>query len=270
MRIRFAPVLGLLLAVSSAALAGAPKAAAAPEKAFDPYQGPAPLVVLLMYDFVADGYSLDFILYEDRTAIFRSRQFEWGGYATLRLDPPQFDALLARVRKPCAEACWKHRVVMNNAADDAPESHLLVRLGGCTDARERNTCQPASGASEAETRIALKTLIESLLQFTPAGARPWKPEYIAVELHPWPQAPGVTGPWPAKWPSLKSRYATPTGDGGYRVYLPGSQRGVLDALREKSEGGVPVVTAEGMKWRLWVRQVFPSQPVWMRAFGLTP
>lgn len=71
-------------------------------------------------------------------------------------------------------------------------------------------------------------------------------------------------PWPRHWPGLGSNRSFKRGD-SYSIFLDGS---VLPELGEFLGGGP--VEANGKKWAVSYRYVFPSAPVWSKHFQYRP
>lgn len=110
---------------------------------------------------------------------------------------------------------------------------------------------------------SVAALHKHLVGRTCEGA-PWIPEHVEVMLSPYEYAPEKSIRWPAEWPGLDSREAAQRGD-SYSIYLPGSRLKELRAFLQtrNAKGAVDV---GGKKWMASYRHVFPSEPVWSKAF----
>ena len=95
--------------------------------------------------------------------------------------------------------------------------------------------------------------------------RLWKPAYVEAMIWPLDDAPDGLIQWPKTWPDLNSDRAVQR-KSGYSIFLDGSMRDELkDFLAgEKEKGAVEI---DGRKWTVASRPVFPSEPVWRKAFS---
>jgi len=96
------------------------------------------------------------------------------------------------------------------------------------------------------------------------GGTTWTPTAIEVMLWPYEYAPDESIAWPRDWPGLTSPDAVRRGD-SYSIYLAGTK---LDDLRQLLRARKPkgALALGGKKWAVSYRYVFPSEPVWSRAF----
>ncbi len=104
------------------------------------------------------------------------------------------------------------------------------------------------------------------LQF--AEARPWHSSYIETMIWPNDTSTEPAIVWPKDWPGLASDRALPRGD-GYSIFLDGNRLGALKKFlaTQKSKSAVEI---DGRKWSLTWTPVFPSEPVWRKAFYQDP
>jgi hypothetical protein len=237
--------------------AGGTAFAERPTEAFDPYKGPAPVLVLEEH-WPMESVDLPlFILYEDRTVIFAEPGAQDAyTFQTRRLDQRSVDKIIAKARELCA--CTRLVQSTSSGGDDAHTFRVFVQLENAVGASQG----PAT--AEGLTSDGLMHLFIALLKFVPDKGKRWEPAYIRLLLRPGQNRHRKPAPWPANWPSLKSRYAQPHGDGGYVVYLPGDQLGTLRKL-QWSAGGPEAVRVDGEPYRFKHSYVFPNNPIWRTA-----
>jgi hypothetical protein len=77
-------------------------------------------------------------------------------------------------------------------------------------------------------------------------------------------APDVSIHWPKDWPGIDSPSTLKRRD-AYSIFLPGAEIPRLrDFLKTQKEKGA--VEIGGKKWAVSVRNAFPSEPTWSKAF----
>jgi len=92
----------------------------------------------------------------------------------------------------------------------------------------------------------------------------WIPKYVEVMVWPYDYAPERSIIWPKDWPGLDSERSKKRGD-SYSIFLDGPMLPKLQKfLSAKKERGA--VEIGGKKWAISYRGIFPSEPIWMKAF----
>jgi hypothetical protein len=83
-------------------------------------------------------------------------------------------------------------------------------------------------------------------------------------IWPYEYAPDVSITWPKNWPGLDSKRAIKRGD-SYSIFLDGIMFPELQKfLKTRKEKGA--VKIGDKKWAVSFRYVFPSEPMWRKAF----
>jgi hypothetical protein len=98
-----------------------------------------------------------------------------------------------------------------------------------------------------------------------ADAQKWEPNYTEVMIWPYEYAAGEPLHWPKDWPNLDSPNTLKRGDDAYSIFLPGTETNKLRDFRTKLKEK-QAVEIGGKKWSVSCRPVFPSEPVWRKAF----
>jgi len=111
----------------------------------------------------------------------------------------------------------------------------------------------------------LRELYHYLLTVEFTESRPWRPAYVEAMIWPFDGAPDKVLPWPKNWPDLNSDRASKR-KSGYSIFLDGSMRDNLKDLLsfEKDKDAVEI---SGKPWTVASRPVFPSEPIWRKAFS---
>ena len=257
--------LGLLLAASGAAEPGA----------FSPHAGPRPVLVWIQTDPWAMVIGADtpmVSLYEDGALICVAR----GGdnstvYLQKRLSVQDRDEMVRTIRTLGTFSGLKARYDVVSGVTDMPSTRFYLDLGGgpsiATEIHGlalKDTPMTKVTHRKVDQLPASLAALHKYLAAIPCEGAPWIPEYIEVMLWPYEYAPDDSIHWPSDWPSLDSPRAMRRGD-SYSIYIPGPSVDRLRAfLKTRKERGA--VEVGGKKWAASYRYVFPSEPVWMKAF----
>lgn len=261
-----------------AALVAAVRGSAEPP-AFDPYAGPKPVLVWIQTDPWAMVLGADtprLTLYDDGTMICIAK--DSSGFPThlrSKLSPHDLDQELQKIQALGTLSGLKRRYDIASGVTDLPTARFYLDLGGgppvATEVyglMARDTALPGFTTTPG-MRVteglpdSLAALHQHLANATCEGA-PWIPEYVEIMLWPYEYAPQKSIRWPVEWPGLDSPEAKQRGD-SYSIYLPGSTLKELRAfLQTRNEKGA--VEVGGKKWAASYRHVFPSEPVWSKAF----
>jgi len=113
--------------------------------------------------------------------------------------------------------------------------------------------------------VELRQLYHYLLTVDFNPTRPWHPIYVEAMIWPFEGDPDKLLRWPKDWPDLDSDRAIKR-KSGYSIFLDGSKR---DDLKQflAGEKEKDAVLIDGRKWTASSRSVFPSEPVWRKAFS---
>lgn len=268
-----------LLWIVTALVVAAPRGAAEPRR-FDPYAGPRPLLVWIQTDPWAMVLGADTpraALYEDGTLICVAN--DGSGLPRHRfskLSHDDLDRAVQRIQSFGTFSGLKRQYDIAFGVTDLPTARFYLDLGGgppvVTEVyglMARGTALPAwSTTDERRAPESLPASLAGLQRYLVGGTCeegvPWIPEHVEIMLWPYEYAPQKSIQWPADWPGLDSPEATQRGD-SYSIYLTGSK---LDELRSflKTRNEKGAVEVGGKKWAASYRYVFPSEPVWSKAF----
>ena len=95
-------------------------------------------------------------------------------------------------------------------------------------------------------------------------SKEWSSKYVEVMIWPYEYAPDTSIVWPKDWPALDSDRSRKRGD-SYSIFLDGTVLPELQRfLQTRKEKGA--VEIGGKKWAVSFRPVFPSEPIWKKAF----
>ncbi len=182
-------------------LTGLP-AAAAP---FNPFEGPKPLVVLLVSDpwiWVVGSDTPRFVLYEDGQVIQLVKESDrQATYYWKQLPRPDLLQLLARV-KACGPFPKKADRVVLTEATDMPETSLFVELEGIRYVRSVYGLSWGGEGDVPGRNRAVKIpkevyALEKLLShMTIPGMQKWVPSYVEAMVWPYEYAPEASIHWP--------------------------------------------------------------------------
>ena len=100
------------------------------------------------------------------------------------------------------------------------------------------------------------------LQFS--NDQEWTPKYIEVMATPYEHAPGESILWPKRFPGLDSVRVRTRGE-SFSIFLDYSEKGALASFL-KTQKPLGAVEISGKKFSVATRYVFPSEPVWRKAF----
>lgn len=255
-------------------LQGLPVEADLPPATF--HAGPQPLVAWIQTDPWAMVLGADtpaLALYEDGTLICReARQGATPEYLVSTLTPARLEEIRQHVLGLGSLAALKPRYSLARVTD-MPTARLFLDLGqGAPVTTEvyglvaRDDRAPASSTKPDPDSPPVSVLLlhEYLAGLRCEGGTTWTPAYVEVLLWPYEYAPDESIDWPRHWPGLTSPNAVARGD-AYSIYLPGTSLKELGQLLAslKPKGALKV---DGRKWAVSYRYVFPSEPVWSKAF----
>ncbi len=244
-------------------------------KDIEPFAGPKPIAVMLQENPLATVMGAEtprIAIYENGDVIYSrdGTPQKTGTYFYAELGVPALSAVIDQV-KPVVDL--KELKPMYNLSDDTNQGAVLFYLR--VDNREVVTSvyglHPQDDRDSFRVRTIsklpdqLRQLYHYLLTVDFTETRLWKPTYVEAMLFPFDDASDGLIQWPKAWPDLKSDRAVQR-KSGYSIFLDGSMRDELkDFLAgEKEKGAVEI---DGKKWTVASRPVFPSEPIWRKAFS---
>jgi hypothetical protein len=244
----------------------------------DPYKGPEPVAVLIQTDpwlMVIGSDTPMAAIYGDGDVVYLERKNGNPSYFHKRLLPKELEKTQATLAGFGDYSKIKSHYNIAPNVTDQPETRIYLNLNGhrfvtrVYGLRVSNTPLPGytvlPGQQEADTLPeTLRRLHQYLTSLQFDDATPWQPEHVEVMIWEYEYAPDESIHWPKEWPGLESPSTIRRGD-SYSIFLPGRE---LPRLREllktrKEKGAVEI---GGKKWAVSYRYVFPSEPIWMRAF----
>lgn len=249
---------------------------------FDPYRGPAPVAVLIETNpwlMVIGSDTPMVVIYGDGSVVYLQRSPHGSGsYLQKKLTPSELETAK---QKLAGFGDYSHVRSSYNLAPnmtDLPETRIYLQFNG------QALTTRVYGLTVADTELpgvkvlrggkngdSLPEPVRNLHRYLTTlhfeDATPWEPEYIEVMVWPYEYAPDKSIHWPKDWPGLESSNAIKRGD-AYSIFLPSLElrrlRAFLNTRREKG-----AVEIGGKKWAVDFRYVFPSEPVWAKAFMKT-
>lgn len=254
----------------------APCAAHSPATRFDPYAGPRPLAVFIETEpqlLVAGSDMPRVAVYENGDIVFARISAGGMSYRRAQLDRRRLAELRSRLHAVTELKGLSARYDLQPGATGLPETRFYLRDAGRETAVAvhgwRDPPAPAAKTKEAVVRVppALAKLRDWFRGVDIPDAQAWNPKYVEVMLWPNPEASDESIVWPPEWPSLRSTRAMTRGQ-MVSIYLDGS---ALPALRDFLATQRPkgAVLIGGRKMAVDFRYVFPSEPIWRKAFNAT-
>jgi hypothetical protein len=245
---------------------------------FSPFDGPKPIAVLIQTDPWAMVIGADTpraAVYEDGTVIFLKKSNRSASYRQRNLSATELSDFKKRLIPTLDLKDVRHFYSLQPHITDQPEAMFYIHDGERELATKvygltaTGTKLPAYAVLSGERRpdAVPKELLELhkfLCGIEYSDSKEWTPRYVEVMIWPYEYAPDASITWPKEWPGLDSKRSFKEGD-SYSIFLDGSS---LSELRKflrtwKEKGAVEI---GGKKWAASFRAVFPSEPVWRKAF----
>lgn len=246
---------------------------------FNPFHGPKPIAVLIQTNpwLMCIGSDTPMIaIYEDGQVIYlEARDDGRRHYVCKHLTQKELQAVKDTLASFGSYADCRSSYNIAKNVSDQPETNIFLNLDSTTFVTKvyglmiKGTKLPGytvfSGGDEPDQLPETVSRIHKyLIRLEFNDSQQWVPEYIEVMIWPYEYAPDESIHWPDDWPGLDSPFTLGRND-AYSIYLPGDQ---LDRLRDflktrKEKGAVEI---GGKKWAVAARRVFPSEPIWRRAF----
>ncbi len=245
---------------------------------FNPYEGPEPVAVLIEtnpWAPVAGADTPRVVVYENGQLIYR--KYDKNGayvFLTKNLNNDQLADIREKLQSFGDYKDIDPYYVLTQNIMDLPESKIYLSLEerefvtgvyGLVGSKEVQESRVA-GENNRETPTIpdeIRSVNDYLKSLTFQDAVPWQPAHVEVMLWGYENAPDDSIQWPDRWPGLDSPYTVKRGD-AYSIFLPGTELTAIKAfLQTRKERGA--VEIDGKKWAVWVRETFPSEPVWKEA-----
>jgi hypothetical protein len=245
----------------------------------DPFKGPEPIAVLIQTDpwLMVIGSDTPLVaIYDDGQVVYLKRKKDKPpSLLHVQLSPGALKEIKDKLSTFGDYSKLNRYYDLARNSFDLPETKIFLSLGGKkfattvygltvsgTSLRAYSTFAGKQKPDELPKMI--KDLHEYMTSLDFTDAKPWEPPYVEVMVWGYDYAPDESIHWPKEWPGLASPSTLKRGD-SYSIFLPGKELTKLrDFLKTGKEKGA--VEIGGKKWAVSVRYVFPSEPVWLRAF----
>lgn len=245
---------------------------------FHPFAGSKPIAVLIQTNPWAMLMGADLprvAVYEDRTVIFLRESMDQERYYCRKLSDAEFVAFKKRLKPVMDLKKCKHFYSLCPDITDQPDTKFYLKDG------EHELATRIYGLKVSGTELPGYTVLPSghnpdrvpdellelhkyLTSIDYPGSKAWTPRYVEVVIWPYEYAPEPSIVWPKAWPSLDSGRSIRHADQS-SIFLDGSVLPALEAfLQTRKEKGA--VEIGGKKWTAYPREVFPSEPIWRKAF----
>ena len=247
--------------------------ASAAAEDFNPFKGPAPLLLLMTDDpwaMVIGSDTPRLVAYEDGTVIYTREQDKVSGIWVAQLPAERLSQLLDIARPLLKLPGLKREYDLAPGVTDLPTTTLFISDKGVTkvvgvyglSARGRAFRENRDGENPPPEDF-MKTY-KALCEYVAPDAKPWVPPFVEVMLWGYAYAPEKSIVWPSKWPKLDSPRTRKRGN-SYSVFLDGTElQSLKDFVASRNEKGA--VEVEGKKFAIAYRFTYPSESVWMKAF----
>jgi hypothetical protein len=242
-------------------------------KAFLPFDGPRPIAVLLETNpwlMVVGSDTPSFVLYEDGQVIYRKISAKKEArYLWKLLTAAELQRLKARLASFGPYSKGNNRIDIAEVSDQPEtklylnfeETRLVASIYGINFVNETRD----EGRSKTPLPAELRKLYVFLSSLEFKDATEWTPKYIEAIAWNYDHAVDASVSWPKQWPGLNSPM-TIKNSSTYSIFIPAAElKNVSTFLRIRKEKGA--VEIDGKKFAVSVRRVFPSEPVWRKAFS---
>jgi hypothetical protein len=245
---------------------------------FDPFEGPKPIAVFIQTDpwaMVIDSDTPNVAAYEDGSVIFWKKSGSNGNYRQKQLSVAEFSELKQQLAPVANLKDLKPFYSLRPFVTDQPEARFYIHeqerqvVTAVYGLRDVDTSSPAQNRVRDQSKPdvvpgELLKLHKFLCSIDYPNSDKWRPQFVEVMIWPYEYAPDVSITWPKNWPGLDSKRAIKRGD-SYSIFLDGIMFPELQKfLKTRKEKGA--VKIGDKKWAVSFRYVFPSEPMWRKAF----
>jgi hypothetical protein len=242
-------------------------------EAFLPFDGPRPLAVMLETDpwlMVIGSDTPSFVLYEDGQVIYRKISAKKEPrYLWKLLTADELQSLKVKLTSFGPFHKGNNRINIAEVSDqpetklylDFEETKLVASIYGIKFVNVTRD----EGRSKTPLPAELRKLYVFLSSLEFKDAREWTPKYIEAIAWNYDHAVDASVSWPKQWPGLNSPM-TIKKSSTYSIFIQGAElKSVSTFLGTRKEKGA--IEIDGKKFAVSVRRVFPSEPVWRKAFS---
>jgi len=242
-------------------------------KDFEPFEGFKPVAVLVQEytgAAVMGAETPRVAIYENGGVIYfrGDSAHNQGAYFYAELGFPALSTVISQLKTVTDLKGLKSSYSVTNGTDQgralfylrADNAEVVTSVYGLRP-QDKDTKELPAGRIPNELRQLYHYLVTA--DFT--ESRPWRPAYVEAMIWPLDDAFDGLIHWPKTWPDLNSDRAIKRKN-GFSIFLDGSMRDDLKNFLagEKEKGAVEI---DGRKWTVASRPVFPSEPVWRKAFS---
>jgi len=255
--------------IAAVVLFGAPASAA-----FNPFEGPKPIAVLIEQNpwLMVIGSDVPRLAVYDNGDVIFLKQTGRDDYEfrIAHLAPAELQSL-ERTWAPLVSAEPKSHYDLIPGVTDQTTTKLYLSSGDRAVAVNAYglDCEDGPRLQEAFAKVrdgpppALFQVQRALCAVDVRQSEKWTPKYVEVMLWDYSHAIEPSIYWPKDWPAFTSERAFKRGD-SWSIFFDAAELPRLDAFlkTEKPKGAVEL---DGKKWSVAYRYTFPSEPVWQKA-----
>lgn len=247
-------------------------------KDFDPFQGPKPLAVFIQsnpWAMVVGSDTPRVAIYDNGDVIFQDPSNDRVNYLQATLDKNELESIREIFRPLFSLNGIEHQYNLRPNVTDQPTTKIYAHIDGrevvtsvygmmCSGTSLPAFTEFPGNSSVVAPPGELIKLHKRLCAFNSTNSKSWVPRYIEVMLWDYSYAPEPSIHWPKEWPALTSTQSFKHGD-MYSVFLDGTLLSNLrDFLSTQNQKGA--IEVSGEKMAASYRFVFPSEPIWRKAF----
>jgi hypothetical protein len=241
-------------------------------KALEPFAGPQPIAVLLQENpsaAVMGAETPRIAIYENGDVIYSRGHGENQIYFYAEIGFAAVRSVIDHLT-PVTDLKLKSRYSVTNAPGQGAALFYL-HANGKTVVTSVYGLRPEDDEGGSKARaldrvpVQLRELYHYLLTVDFTETRPWTSVYVEAMVFPVGDVSGKVLHWPKDWPDLKSDRVINRKD-GFSIFLNGSERDELrNFVAQENKDGAVIIN--GSKWTVESRPVFPSEPIWRKAFS---
>jgi hypothetical protein len=240
---------------------------------FQPFAGPQPVVVMLQenpWASVMGAETPRIAIYENGTVIY-TRSAKQETYFTAEMNFNALSDVMDHV-KPVVDLKGLKPTYSLPDGSNQGATLFYLRVDNKVVVTSVYGLHPEDDRDGFRVRTLgklpdeLRELYHYLLTVEFTESRPWHSVYEEAMIWPFDGTPDKVLTWPKPWPGLDSDRTIKRKNGGFSIFLDGSQRDELKTFLsgEKEKDAVEI---SGREWTAASRSVFPSEPVWRKAFS---